>query len=59
MITEKYGNTTLLHRDSIPENFSHEELNEFIVMPNHIHMITKINNKVHGTVQPSFPVNKK
>jgi len=54
MQLNKYGDTVMKYWDAIPGHFPHVEMDEFIVMPNHIHGIIFFNNTGRGEVTSPF-----
>ncbi|MFW9940359.1 MAG: transposase [Candidatus Thorarchaeota archaeon] len=48
MILNAFGNIVKTRWNMIPEHFPHVDLDEYIIMPNHIHGIMVINNRNVG-----------
>jgi hypothetical protein len=54
MQLNKYGGTVMKYWDAMPGHFPHVEMDEFIIMPNHIHGIIVFNNTGRGEVTSPF-----
>ena len=54
MQLNKYGDTVMKYWDAIPGHFPHVEMDEFVVMPNHLHGIIIFNNTGRGEVTSPF-----
>src|ERR1700757_2119468 len=50
MILNQYGETAERYWKEIPNHYKNVEIDEFVIMPNHIHGIIIINDKFYDTV---------
>ena len=50
MILNQYGETAERYWKEIPNHYKNVEIDEFVIMPNHIHGIIIINDNFYDTV---------